>query len=688
MVEKFRVVRGPPAVVVRQRLLDQLTDSVRRPLTLVTAPAGAGKTTMVGSWAAAGLAPGALTWITLDDGDGQPGVFWSYLLAGLSRSGIPVSTVAAPSHPDEVDQSFLVRLSAALDERQEPVVVVLDDADVLAGTPVLNQIDFLLRHAGPQLRVVLVTRVYPGLALHRHRLAGALSEIGREDLAFTEREARMLLRTQGLSLSDDALSGLLSRTRGWAAGLTMAAILMRQRPDPEPAAASLSGDRGDLADFFVAEVLAAQPAGIRRFMLRTSIVAHLRPELADQLTGRRDSARTLATLARANSFVEVCRQHEQCYRYHPLFADLLRAHLGYEAPAAVGPLHHKATAWFAAAGSPTDAARHAAAAGDWSAAAAFLVEDLAVVRLLAGRDAEDIAALLAGMPEDAAGPEPAVVAAALAFGRSDVDSCARNLSRARQLLEDGSFERSRALTLAVSLVELVLARARADLDAALPAAATVEAVLAELSADGVAVPAGARALVLVSTGGALFSAGRTDAAASTLARGVRAAHSAGCESLRVACLGLLALVEAVRGRLAQAAELARSSNTLADQCGLAPEDRPPAADLALAWVHVELGETGPARVHADRAAAAAGTRTDPTSMALAALVRSGLLRAAGDLDGALAAVGRARTPENPGARLAGPPAAGCRGGDPGGRRPTGRGDPDDGGGDLRRGVRS
>jgi LuxR family maltose regulon positive regulatory protein len=478
-------------------------------------------------------------------------------------------------------------------------------------------------------------------------LAGSLTEIGLDELAFTTQEAGQLLDAQGVSLSEDALSSLVRRTRGWAAGLALAAISGRQHSDPGPAVTSIAGDRGDLADYFVAEVLAAQPAGVRRFMLRTSIVAHLRPALADQLTGRRDAARTLATLARANSFVETCSTHQGCYCYHPLFAELLRAQLDRDASApAVVQLHRKAAAWFAAAGSLTDAVRHAAAAGDWAGAATALVRNLAVGRLLAGPDATALAVLLAGMPEDAAGPEAAVVLAALAIGRSDLDSCAKNLARAQELVEDGPIEASRALLLAASLVELVLARTRADLDGALAAAATVDEALDELAAEGVAEPFGARALVLLGTAGAYFAAGYAETAATTLSRGLRVTDGPGNEQVRAACLGLLALVEASRGRLAHAAELGRAADALADRSGLTRRDRPYHADLALAWVHLEAAESASARIHLELAIATASVREDPTASALVALVRSGLLRAAGNLDGALTAIERARIPQS------------------------------------------
>jgi LuxR family maltose regulon positive regulatory protein len=639
MAAKFGVEPGPADVVVRPRVHDRLTAGIRGSLTLVAAPAGSGKTTAVASWAAAGLPRGTLTWITLDAGDRQPGVFWSYVLAGLARTGVQVSTVDSPERADQVDQSFLVRLSAALYGRSEPVVLVLDDAHLLAGGPILHQLDFLVRHAGTQLAVVLIARSSAGLGLHRHRLAGTLTEIGSAELAFTAEEATALLRVRGITVTDAVLHGLLSRTRGWAVGLALAAIALRDQCDRTPAAPG--PDSADLADFFLAEVLDGQPAGLRRFMLRTSIVEHLQPGLADRLTGRRDSADTLAALVRANSFLEVCPSHPDCYRYHPLFADVLRAQLGPEDSAAVLRLHHLAAAWFAAAGSVPEAVRHMAAGCDWTAAAGLVVDEFALAGLLAAPAPDGPFGALADMPADSAGPEPAVVRAALEIGQGDLDAAAGSLARANALAGNAPAERAPALELAIGLVGLVLALARADLDAALLAAAAAQTALDGLAGAGVDVPAEMCALVLLTSGGAQFAAGRMETAAATLGDGVRAAHGADGDAVRMVCLGRLALVEAVRGHLVQATELARTASTLADRRGLPAMDRAPAADLALAWIHAESGESATARIHLDRAAATVGIGTDPTAAALAALVRSRLLRTAGDLDGALAAIGQA-----------------------------------------------
>jgi LuxR family maltose regulon positive regulatory protein len=641
MAAKLRIERGPAGAVTRRRVHDRLTEGIRRPFTLVSAAAGSGKTTAVGSWASAGPRRGALTWITLDAGDEEPAVFWSYVLAGLSRGGVSLSPLDAPTDVAEVDRALLVRLSAILSARPEPVVLVLDDADVLAGAPVLQQLDFVVRHADAQLAVVLITRGSARLGLHRHRLAGSISEIGAAELAFTREEARALLQARGVAVTDDALTSLMDQTRGWAAGLALAAIAMAQRAG-RPAGDRPVVDAADLAEFFVAEVLDPQPPGIRRFILRTSVADHLVPGLADRLTGRRDSADTLAALAQTDTFLEVCTEHADCYRYHPLFAEAARAQLGQEGSAPVVRLHQTAAAWFVAAGSPADALRHLALAGDWTAAAELLVDGLAIAPQRAARAAGGLLAEVAGMPEDVPGPEPAIVLAALAVDRGELDSAAVRIARARELAAEASAGRAAVLGLAISLVALGIALARADADGVLRSAGAAETALDQLAAAGVSAPAWIRATVLLNVGAAQFGAGRGETAAATLVRAVGAARSAQSDPELAACLGQLALVQAVRGRLARAGDLARSACARADRCGLPPQQRSPAADLALAWVYAESADMASARTHADRVEAVAGVPTDPTTAALAALVRSKLLRATGDLDGALAAIGRPR----------------------------------------------
>jgi len=634
MIAKFDMPEPVPRILLRPRLVDRVATGIAGRLTLLCAPAGTGKTTLLRSWLSCAPAPGPVVWINLDDGDRQPGVFWAYLLAALSRAGVSVAGVDRPERPDWLDPSFLVQLSAALYGRSEPVVVVLDDIDVLADVPVFGQLDFLVRHTGSALRLVLLTRVDPVMQLPRHRLAGTVTEIRGAELAATADEAAALLDLHGIRLPAETLGVLLARTRGWMAGLVLTGLALRDHPELAQWPWALAGEGSDIGDYLDEEVLRAQPASVRRFLVRTSVANHLPAGLATELTGQRGAARLLAELARRNAFVTRCDRHVDCYRYHPLFQELLRGRLDEDAPGVARQLHRRASAWFTAAGEQVEGAMHAAAAADWGTAARILVEGLAIPRLRTGHRSDRLAWLLASLPADTPGAEAAIVLAAVALNRRDTTACAAHLERARELAEQAPPERADAVALAVSLVAAGLAEMTGDGDAALAAAGATEALLGELG-EATAVPE-TRALVLCDAGGALLRAGRLDAAAAVLAE-ARAALVPGCEHLRPDCEGLLALVEALRGRLRRAAELAGADPAGADPAaGPTPATarRPVAAELALAWTATETADAATARRHAT--AVAAGDPQDPVLAAILAVVRARLHRADGDSAAALA----------------------------------------------------
>jgi len=495
--------------VRRQRLFDALSRGADGPLTLLRAPAGCGKTALASSWVAAGAAPGPVTWISLDDDDARPGVFWSYVVAGLAGSGVPTAEVGLPPDADTAEQALLVRLAAGLAECARPVVLVLDNAQVLTAGAVPDGIDFLIRHAAPRLRVVAVTRVEPPLPLYRYRLEGWVTEVGLDELAFTRGETQALLAAHHVDLPDGAVTALMERTRGWAAAIRLAAV---------SAAMPVAYDDGgsDIAAYFRAEVLDAQPPTVREFLLCTSVVDRLWPELAVELTGRRDAVRTLANLARENMFVAPSPEDRRSYEFHPLVRDLLRARLHDECPRTVGLLHRRAAAWFAAQGRLSDATRHAIAAGDWSYAVRLVIEDLAVDRLLVGPEGVDFAETFASLPPEVTGPEAAVIRSAVALARLDTDACAEHLVRAR---ESVPASRICAVEVAIAVVDLLCACRRGDVDVT-PVA---RAVLDDAAASGLEVPAALRALVLASTGCALVRAGDFDAAVAALTDGLRAA---------------------------------------------------------------------------------------------------------------------------------------------------------------------
>ncbi len=638
MAAKFDVPNLPPWVVARQRLLDSLSRGVRDQLTLVSAPAGCGKTMLATSWATTEAAPGPVAWLSLDDDDDRPGVFWSYVLAALARAGVPVSGVGVPTLDEAVDHSLLIRLAASLSAQSEPVVLILDNAQVL-NRGVLDGVDFLLRHAGGRLRLVILTRVDPALPLHRYRLAGSMTEVRLDDLAFTPAEARAVLAAHDADLPEGAAIAVAARARGWAASLRLEALSLQHRSETggHPA-----GGHSETSAYFLAEFLNVQPPGIREFLLRTSVVDRIWPDLAVSLTGRRGAAHTLARLADANAFVTPSPEDDRAYEYHPLIRELLRAQLQEEAPRKIGRLHRTTAHWLADAGLLTEATRHAVAAGDWEYAAWLLIEDLGIGRLLSGPDGAAHTEMFAGMPTGTAGPEAAVIQSATALAGFDSDACAKHLLRARELVGEGSTDHSWALQLAIAATEAVSARVRGDVADTLTAIHVAEGLLSDASACGTDLPAALRALIRLTKGSALLAAGELAEASVAFAEGLRASDGPGGAYLQICCLGQLALVEVHRGRLRKATEFAKRAHATADRRGLAIQDRPPAADVALAWVHAEEYDIAAARMHCERAATD-GIRRDPVSAGTLALVRARLHRARGDFAGALAVVDQVLT---------------------------------------------
>ena len=304
LASKITAPGAPDWAVQRPRITKLIAEGTRScPLTVVTGPPGAGKTMALALWAAA--EPGAVAWVALDDWDNQPGVFWSYVVAALHRSGVAVPG-ALPAAPRgrAADHAFLLRLASALAAHHPPVALIVDDLHLLTGSPVLNEFDFMLRHTGPGLRMVVSSRADPLLPLHRYRLAGELAEIRAGDLAFSAAEAGLLMAQHGGNLSADSLERLTRRTEGWAAGLRLAAISMGAHPDPGQFVEELITEDSALTGYLVEEVLSTQPPGVREVLLSTSILEQVSAEAASELAGSEQAARILSAVAHANAFVQ------------------------------------------------------------------------------------------------------------------------------------------------------------------------------------------------------------------------------------------------------------------------------------------------------------------------------------------------------------------------------------------------
>lgn len=327
-------------------------------------------------------------------------------------------------------QRLLASLAAELNALDSPVVLVLDEYDRMTNPEIAEQLEFVLHHAGQGLRLVLVTRTEPLLPLHRYRASGELTEVRGSELSFTTEEAGALLRLHGLQLPEYAASALVDRTRGWAAGLRLSALAARESTDPERYLKEFEADHSTVADFLLAEVLKGRTQEEQDLLLRVSVLDRFCPDLADALTQRTDAGLLLAGLHRENAFIE--RLEHSWYRLHPLFREILRAHLRERLPGVEPELHLRAARWLRRSGFLPETLAHGAAGGDFDLAAGALVDDLALGQLFTGLRSDALAQLFAGMGPEARSPASDLVRTAQALARRDV---AQGLNRLRQAPE-------------------------------------------------------------------------------------------------------------------------------------------------------------------------------------------------------------------------------------------------------------
>jgi len=629
--------------VRRPRITEQIAAGTRWcPLTIVTGPPGAGKTTAAALWAAA--EPGPVAWVCLDEFDNRPAAFWSYVVAALRRSGVvlPEAMRVTPRDPSGYGR-FLFGLTALMAAQDPPVALVLDDLHVLTDPDALKGLDFLLRNAGSGVRVVVTSRMDPLLPLHRYRLAGHLTEIRADDLAFSAAETSMLLTLHGSTLTDASLESLTERTEGWAAGLRLAAISLRAHPDPAQFVKELAAEDSPLISYLVDEVLDTQPPEVRDVLLSTSILDHVSADAAVDLTGDEHAAGILAALGHANTFVQPLGAG--WYRYHTLFAEMLRLKLRFEHPERIAVLHQRAARWHQRNGRLASAVQHAARADDWPLAAAIVIDDLAIGELIEPRAGHSLAGEFAALPAGLAWTEPApcLVAAALALAAGQHASCAAALDTADVLLDRLPAEsqaNEAAGLLAAAIIRLTVSLRTGDLPRAARAADSARLMLGRLPIDKAGRHPEITRIVLSGQAAVALWSGRQDEAASLLVAGL----NAGDADQEQDWAGPLALVEALRGRLSRAAELTGhlvhdpEGSRSAGRC-----DPDPTALVALALVHLERNELRKARRFLKQADAALGARPDKLLNATAYLVAAGGALAEGRPGIATEIVARARS---------------------------------------------
>ncbi len=384
LLTKLFVPATRPDLVSRSRLIEQLDQGLNCKLTLISAPAGFGKTTAVTEWISRlqrGNHPERLikiAWYSLDAGDNDPNRLLTYLIAALNQIDRPDSVGAgaltmleSPQPPP--GEAVLTSLINEIAVIPDQIILVLDDYHVIDSHPVHDALVFLLDNLPPQLHLVIATREDPPIQVSRLRARGQLTELRAVDLRFTEAEtADFLNRVMGLDLSAEDIAALETRTEGWIAGLQLAAISIKGRQDASRFIESFSGSNRLVVDYLIEEILDQQPEKIRTFLLQTAICDRFTGSLCDALTGQDSGQQTLENLERANLFIVPLDNERRWYRYHHLFCELLRQHLRQRRPDSVTTLHKHASVWYEQNGFANEAIEHSLRAEEFERAARLI----------------------------------------------------------------------------------------------------------------------------------------------------------------------------------------------------------------------------------------------------------------------------------------------------------------------------
>ena len=564
------VAPATTGLIDRGELLAALDRAAERQVTVISAPAGSGKTCLLRAWATRPGAPRlAIVQVNRDEHDAQ--TFWLAVLRAVRQAADASGRAESPvGTPDGGARALADRVLAEVDDAGGDLTVVIDDLHELKSSEALAELAGLLTSLPSGVHAILATRRDLRLDLHRLRLVGELAEIRAADLRFSDEEARRLLDIAGVRLSDAGLGVLQRRTEGWAAGLRLAVISLAGRSDPERFVAEFSGTDRTVAEYLLAEMLDRQPHDVRQLLLRTSLLDRFNGELADLLTGHPGSERNLLDLEDANAFVVSLDPQRTWFRYHHLFADLLRLELRRTLPEEVPELHRRAADWFLQHGEVVDAIRHTQAAGDWSAAARLLADHSFGLTL--DGQAQTIEALLRAFPPGADGDssELAIAHATTDLAQGRLDEATAHLAVAESHAGTTPSGRGRRLRVAIAALKLSLARRRGSLAGVLEQAAFLTSPLAGQSDEDIALDNDLRAVGLMNLGIIEAWSLGTEDAERHLLEGAALARENGHPYLEVSCLAQLAFASKIH-RLATTRRRCSDAIVRAEQLGWGAE---------------------------------------------------------------------------------------------------------------------
>ena len=649
LATKLHVPRPQPGFVPRRRLVQALGEGLARGRVLVCAPAGFGKTALLADWARGGGRP--VAWLSLDAGDSDPARFWRYAVAALDQARPGLAGRVGPLLPNPSAELVTALINElATDPGPDEALLVLDDYHLVDSGPVHESVAFLMENLPPGLAVVVSGRADPQLPLARLRARGQLAELRAADLRFTAEEAATLLgEAAGPGLPAAAAEALTARTEGWAAGLRLAGLSLRGHADATGFVAAFSGSHRFVLDYLADEVLDAQTEQMRAFLLETSVLQRLTGELCDAVTGRPGSQAMLQDIERAGLFLVPLDEVRGWWRYHHLFADLLRARLAAEQPGRAVALHRAAAAWCQEHDLADDAVAHALAAGD-AAWAARLVERH-VETLLGRSEGATLRRWLSALPAQAVRDRPRLClaqafGAAMGFQLEALEALLDDAERAFAAGGDAPYEPSLGppqgdsvlanVPAGIAFLRASLARLRGD---AADAAGYNRKALAQLGDDDWLM----RSFVRWNQAVTDWQGGRLGPAERALAEVLAERQAAGAEFfagfLPMRVRYDLGEVQRAQGNLDAAAATCRQALEQAGESSQAALTGP--AHVGLAQVLYERDELTAALDHATQGVTLCRQLTFTQSVATGLALMARIRHAQGDAAGALEAMGEA-----------------------------------------------
>ena len=570
LATKLHVPPEPPHLVPRQRLLSQVDNSLSCRLMLISAPAGCGKTSLLSEWrASANGQQWPLTWLSLDESDSDPVRFLMYLIAALQQIDPVIGHAAQAMLRSPQPAPPEVLLTALINDLvvvAAPFVLILDDYHVIDSPVVHQQVAFLLEHQPAHMHVIILTREDPPLPLSRLRARGQVAEIRQSDLLFTLDETVEFLRQAAqLDLDQTDIAALHRRTEGWIAGLQLFALSLRGHDDVRQSIRSFTGSDRYILDYLVDEVFHHQPPAVQEFLLKTSILDRLSVSLCDAVADREDSHALLPDLERANLFIIPLDPAREWYRYHLLFADLLRHRLRLETPGTEAQLHQRASRWYADHDFQAEAIRHALAAADWDNAARLILH--AGDELLKHGETATLLHWYNALPDEFVRARSDLCLSyswSLIFA-AQLDKAEACLQEAEQLAQNNPAVLGQALA-----AQAYVARTRGDGRRVVELS---QRALALLSPDD----DNSRGIVTMNLGMAYWYAGQLDGAQQMLNTARDAAHRSGNSYAAVTAQIFLCRIVAAHGQMHQAAVAYRQ---VIAECGSSPMAALAQIDLA------------------------------------------------------------------------------------------------------------